>query len=131
MAQERIETRMILRDGETAADYAGPMELRAPGAHVSKFLEERISLGRRLAALLLNNESQWRDALSRLRIWNAFNAAEIGRFIGSPEALDAYRASVSAPDPATPAEERKTVFQDAARAPLGVLLAFYERTTGA
>jgi hypothetical protein len=130
MAQERIETRMILREGEKAADYTGPMELRAPGAHVTKFLEERISLGRRLAALLLNNDSQWRDALTRLRIWNAFNASEIGRFIGSPEALEAYRAGVSAPDAATPAEERVNAFQAAVRAPLGVLLAFYERTTG-
>ena len=127
MAQERIETRMILREGEHAAAYDGPLALRVPADHVKKFLEERISLGRRLYILLLRNDSQWRDALQRLKIWNAFNSSELGRFIGSSEALDAYQASVVAPDPATEAAERVAAFQAATHAPLGVLLGLYTR----
>jgi hypothetical protein len=127
MAQERIERRMILREGEAAAEFSGPLTLRAPAGHVAKLLEERISLGRRLAVLLLNNDSQWRDALQRLKTWNAFNASELARFIASPEATDAYTAAVSAPEPSTPPPDRPATFRSAVQAPLGVLLSFYAR----
>lgn len=127
MAQERVETRMILREGEVTAVYGGPMELRGPVEHVRKLLEERISLGRRLAVLLVSKDFQWKDALQRLKTWNAFNVSEMGRFIASPEAVAAYKDTVTAPDPATPVENRADAFHAAVQGPLGVLLGLYAR----
>lgn len=127
MAQERVETRMILREGEVTAVYGGPLEPRAPVDHLRKLLEERISLGRRLAVLLLTKDFQWNDALQRLKTWNAFNTSELARFVASPEAVAAYKSAISAPNAATAPAERSAVFQAAVQAPLGLLLGFYAR----
>lgn len=118
-----------MRDGEELAVYGGPLELRAPVDHVRKLLEERISLGRRLAVLLVQKDFQWKDALQRLKTWNAFNVSEMGRFIASPDALAAYQKTISTPDPATEPGQRATAYQAAVQPSLGLLLAFYARLT--
>ena len=127
MASESINTRQILREGEVVDHYRGPFTLRAPREHLEKFLEERISAGRRLLLTRIQTEFHWTDAQKRLRLWNAFNQSELDRLFLSEEPRTLYREAATQPDPASTAEVRDAAFREAVNAPLGFLVSLYAR----